>query len=167
MTSVGATQNINPERAASFSSGGFSNFFPIPSYQASAVAAFKQRLGNTNAGKFNTTGRGYPDISAAGVNYQVNIGGKIASVSGTSASTPLVASMVALINDRLVAAGKPTLGFLNPFLYSTGVSAFTDITSGSNPGCGTNGFPAVKGWDPVSRASRFAYVSLDTDIVAV
>ncbi|KAI1781926.1 peptidase S8/S53 domain-containing protein [Ganoderma leucocontextum] len=91
-----------------------------------------------------------PYISAAGVNYQVNIGGEISSVSGTSASTPLVASMIALLNDRLVAAGKPTMGFLNPFLYSTGASAFTDITTGSNPGCGTNGFPASKGWDPVT-----------------
>lgn len=25
---------------------------------------------------------------------------------------------------------------------------FTDITKGSNPGCGTLGFPAAKGWDP-------------------
>jgi tripeptidyl-peptidase I len=24
------------------------------------------------------------------------------------------------------------------------------ITTGSNPGCGTNGFAAVKGWDPVT-----------------
>ena len=167
VTVVGATQGAPPESAAKFSSGGFSNIFGAATYQKEAISGYLTQLGNTNAGLFNTTGRGYPDISAAGVNYQVNIGGKIASVSGTSASTPLVASMVALINDRLVAAGKPTLGFLNPFLYSTGVSALTDITSGSNPGCGTNGFPAVKGWDPVSRASRFAYVSLDTDIVAV
>jgi tripeptidyl-peptidase-1 len=28
--------------------------------------------------------------------------------------------------------------------------AFTDITVGSNPGCGSPGFPAAKGWDPVS-----------------
>jgi tripeptidyl-peptidase-1 len=24
------------------------------------------------------------------------------------------------------------------------------ITTGSNPGCNTNGFDAVKGWDPVT-----------------
>jgi tripeptidyl-peptidase-1 len=29
-------------------------------------------------------------------------------------------------------------------------TGFNDITSGSNPGCNTNGFPATKGWDPVT-----------------
>ena len=42
------------------------------------------------------------------------------------------------------------LGFLNPFLYSTGASALNDITSGDNPGCDTDGFPAIPGWDPVT-----------------
>jgi tripeptidyl-peptidase-1 len=28
--------------------------------------------------------------------------------------------------------------------------AFNDITTGNNPGCGTNGFPAMAGWDPVT-----------------
>jgi tripeptidyl-peptidase-1 len=27
---------------------------------------------------------------------------------------------------------------------------FNDITQGSNPGCGTQGFSAAKGWDPVT-----------------
>ena len=31
-----------------------------------------------------------------------------------------------------------------------GAAAHNDITTGSNPGCGTNGFPATTGWDPVS-----------------
>ena len=149
VTVVGATQGVPPESAADFSSGGFSNVFSVPDYQSSAVSGYLGKLGQTNAGLFNTSGRGYPDISAAGVSYQVNIGGTVTDVSGTSASTPLVASMVALLNDKLVAAGKPPMGFLNPFLYSTGASAFTDITSGNNPGCGTDGFPANEGWDPV------------------
>ena len=53
---------------------------------------------------------------------------------GTSASAPTFASIVALINDRLVAAGKPVLGFLNPWLYSTAADAFTDVTDGKNVG---------------------------------
>jgi len=55
-----------------------------------------------------------------------------------------------LLNDRLIGAGKSVLGFLNPFLYSTGASALNDITTGSNPGCNTNGFPVAAGWDPVN-----------------
>lgn len=50
---------------------------------------------------------------------------------GTSCSTPIFASIIALLNDELVAAGKSPLGFLNPWLYSTAASAFKDITSGA------------------------------------
>ena len=57
--------------------------------------------------------------------------------------------MVSLLNDYLISKGKSPLGFLNPLIYSTGATGFNDITSGSNPGCGTNGFTAGKGWDPV------------------
>ena len=60
------------------------------------------------------------------------------------------AGVVSLLNDYLLSKGKAPLGFLNPLLYSKATSGFNDITSGSNPGCGTNGFSAGKGWDPVS-----------------
>ncbi|KAI0085907.1 peptidase S8/S53 domain-containing protein, partial [Irpex rosettiformis] len=68
---------------------------------------------------------------------------------GTSCSSPIFASVISLINDQLIAAGKSPLGFLNPFLYAN-PSAFNDVTSGSNPGCNTNGFKATSGWDPVT-----------------
>jgi tripeptidyl-peptidase-1 len=54
------------------------------------------------------------------------------------------------VNDALISAGKPPLGFLNPWLYKGGGKAFTDITSGSALGCGVAGFEARKGWDAVS-----------------
>ena len=150
MTSVGATQGINPETAADFSSGGFSNYFGIPSYQADAVSSYLSKLGSTNSGKFNASGRGFPDIATQGVDFEVVIDGSVEGVSGTSCSSPTLASIISLLNDRLIASGKSPLGFLNPFLYSTGASALSDITSGSNPGCNTNGFPAKAGWDPVT-----------------
>ncbi|EIW62698.1 family S53 protease-like protein [Trametes versicolor FP-101664 SS1] len=150
ITVVGATQGTAPETAADLSSGGFSNFFPTPQYQSDAVSSYLTTLGSTNAGLFNKTGRAYPDVSAAGISYQVVINGTVTPVSGTSASTPVFASIIALLNDRLIASGQSTMGFLNPFLYSTGKSALNDITAGSNPGCGTKGFPAEAGWDPVT-----------------
>ena len=52
MTAVGATHQVNPEVAISFSGGGFSRVFPRPSYQAAAVATFLTALGTTNAGLF-------------------------------------------------------------------------------------------------------------------
>lgn len=153
VTVVGATQGTSPDAAADFSSGGFSNVFAQPDYQTDAVGNYLSTLGSTNSGLFNTQGRGYPDVSAAGVAYQVNIGGDVQPVSGTSASAPLFASIVALLNDRLVAAGQSTMGFLNPMLYSNGLAALDDVTQGNNPGCGTDGFPAASGWDPVRDKS--------------
>lgn len=53
------------------------------------------------------------------------------TVDGTSCSSPIFASIVSLLNDRLIAAGKSPLGFLNPFLYSeAGQAGLTDITTG-------------------------------------
>ncbi|KAH8992200.1 peptidase S8/S53 domain-containing protein [Lactarius akahatsu] len=150
VTSVGGTQNFNPETSAPFSSGGFSNYFDTPWYQTTAKAAYLSRLGSTYAGRFNASGRGFPDVSAAGTNLEIVLSGSVMSVDGTSCSSPIFASVVSLLNDRLIAAGKPVLGFLNLFLYSTGASALNDITIGSNPGCNTNGFPATVGWDPVT-----------------
>ncbi|KAH9059257.1 subtilisin-like protein [Lactarius vividus] len=150
VTSVGGTQNFNLETSATFSSGGFSNYFDTPSYQTIAKAAYLTKLGSTYAGRFNTSGRGFPDVGATGTNLQIVSSGYVMSVEGTSCSSPIFASVVSLLNDRLIAAGKPVLGFLNPFLYSTGASALNDITTGSNPGCNTNGFPATVGWDPVT-----------------
>ncbi|KAI0633307.1 family S53 protease-like protein [Trametes polyzona] len=151
VTVVGATQGTAPEIAADLSSGGFSNVFPQPKYQSDAVASYLTALGSQHSGLFNKSGRAYPDVAAAGIGYQVTINSTVTSVSGTSASTPVFASVVALLNDRLIAAGQSPMGFLNPFLYSTGKSALNDITEGSNPGCGTDGFPASNGWDPVSQ----------------
>ncbi|KAH9855486.1 family S53 protease [Lenzites betulinus] len=151
LTSVGATAGIAPEVAATFSSGGFSEVFATPSYQAAAVSQYLNTLGSTNAGLFNPAGRGFPDISAQGENVEIVFQQQFGTVAGTSCSTPIMAGIFALINDRLAQQNKPPLGFLNPLLYSAqGVAAFTDITSGNNPGCNTNGFPARAGWDPVT-----------------
>ncbi|KAI0079096.1 subtilisin-like protein [Panus rudis PR-1116 ss-1] len=150
VTTVGGTIRVNPEVAVSFSGGGFSNYFAQPSYQSTAVSNFLARLGTTNAGLFNKTGRAYPDVAAQGQNFQVVLGGRVISVGGTSASSPTFAGVIALLNDFRISQGKSPLGFLNPIIYSTGVKGFNDITSGSNPGCGTNGFTAGAGWDPVT-----------------
>lgn len=150
VTSVGATQNISPEIAADFSSGGFSNLFARPSYQEDAVSTYLQQLGNTNAGLFNTTGRGFPDVAYQGVDFNIVVNGEGTTVDGTSCSAPSFASSVALINANLLASGGKPLGFLNPLLYSSdSASIFNDITDGSNPGCFTQGFPATTGWDAV------------------
>lgn len=156
-----------PETAAALSSGGFSNVFPRPSYQDAALEKYLAALGpqNTNSGVFNVSGRGYPDVSAQAVNFHVLENGvESATISGTSGSCPIFASVVALLNDQLLNAGKSPLGFLNPLLYSQAAGAFNDITTGSNPGvdpgpCSSVGFPALQGWDAVCLLARLSCLS--------
>lgn len=64
------------------------------------------------------------------------------------------AAIFALLNDYLVSQNKHPLGFLNYWLYEAGLywEGLVDITDGRNPGCGTSGFSAAKGWDPVRPA---------------
>ncbi|KAI9436189.1 peptidase S8/S53 domain-containing protein [Lactarius indigo] len=127
VTSVGGTESFNPETSASFLlSGGFSNYFDTPS----AIQHLRP---------------GLPDVSAAGTNLQIVLSSIEGSVEGMSCSSPIFASVVSLLNDRLIVAGKPALGFLNPLLYSIGASALDDITIGCNPRCNTNGFPGTVG----------------------
>lgn len=71
-------------------------------------------------------------------------------LDGTSAASPAAAGVLTLVNDALIAAGKPVLGFFNPALYKSLNKGFTDITSGSAIGCNRKGFPAQSGWDAAS-----------------
>lgn len=96
------------------SGGGFSNYFPRPSYQDPYVPEYLSKyVGNDYAGLYNPNGRGYPDLAAQGSNFTIYWNGSMLPVSGTSASTPTMSAVLALVNDALVGAGKPVLGFLN------------------------------------------------------
>jgi len=152
VTAVGGTTSFDPEVGVSFSSGGFTNYWGQPSYQSDAVAAYINKYGASTlppAGVWNRTGRGFPDVSAQGTNYPVFVGGSAWPVDGTSCSTPTFSGIVSLLNDVRFAAGKAPLGFLNPLFYQN-PTMFTDITAGNNPGCGTDGFTATTGWDPIT-----------------
>jgi tripeptidyl-peptidase-1 len=114
------------------------------------VAKYIKNLKGKYDGLYNKKGRGYPDISAQGLYFAYFWNGTQGVISGTSASTPLTAGIISLVNDALIASGKSPLGFLNPWLYAKGHKGLTDITSGTPYGCGTDAFPATEGWDPVT-----------------
>ncbi|KAI0199902.1 peptidase S8/S53 domain-containing protein [Astrocystis sublimbata] len=157
ITSVGATRGINPEAAVSFSSGGFSTLHARPAWQDSAVSAYLTSIGSTYSAFFNASNRGFPDVAAQGASFAVVDKGRDALLSGTSASAPVFAGVVALLNAARSEAGMKPLGFLNPFLYEN-AAAFNDIASGSGNGCGSNPvfgrngakWNATAGWDPVT-----------------
>jgi tripeptidyl-peptidase-1 len=103
-------------------------------------------------------------VAAQGVKYHVFSQDKDILVSGTSASAPMFAALVSLLNNARLAQGRRPLGFLNPWLYSVGKEGLTDIVHGGSTGCtGTDiysGLPtpfvpyaswnATPGWDPVT-----------------
>lgn len=170
VTAVGGTQYVEPEQAVYFSSGGFSETWPVPPWQAEAVGEYFVRNPESWIPwrkYFVKGGRGIPDVAMQGNNFRVVLNDKSYLIGGTSASSPAFAGLVSLLNDDRIQKGKKPLGFLNPWLYSGGVAeTFTDITMGRSTGCnGTTwgdpipgnpaivpgaGWDAVPGWDPVT-----------------
>ena len=165
---MGGTAFNNPfgvdgEYGYEISGGGFSNVFKRPNYQASAVNYYLENSKKLpNVSLYNSTGRGYPDISAVCNHFWiVNNLIPVPGVMGTSASTPTVAGIIGLLNDMRLQNNKPLMGFLNPFLYSNTNSLY-DPTTGYNEGCGEpdRGFYALEGWDPVTGCGTPNYPAL-------
>lgn len=122
--------------------GGVSDIFPLPTYQSNSSVPV-----SPNTGK---TGRGVPDVAGnadPSTGYSILLGGQTQPIGGTSAVAPLMAGLVARLNEQL---GK-NAGFLNPTLYAN-PTIFRDITQGNNDtlGDGTNQWAAGPGWDPCS-----------------
>ncbi|GAB1312655.1 tripeptidyl-peptidase II [Madurella fahalii] len=156
VTAVGGTTGTGPEKAVTFSSGGFSSYYEQPTWQRDVVSQYLGKIGDRYSAYFNRSGRGIPDVSAQASNFAVIDKGQHQLVAGTSASAPVVAGMVILLNAARKTLGQPSLGFLNPWLYNNS-AAFTDIVDGAGSGCRErkefrNGarWDATVGWDPVT-----------------
>jgi kumamolisin len=123
--------------------GGVSDFFALPSYQIGAGVPTSVNDGHT--------GRGVPDVAGnASINAGYSglvVGGGPFIGNGTSASSPLWAGLIAVINAAIGA----NVGFANPTFYALGSSAFRDIVPGAGPvdnsNSGITGYPAGPGWD--------------------
>lgn len=158
VTAIGAvTNNDDPPHGAGLSGGGFSQYFPRESWQDEVVDAYVDALDGHLEGRYNGSMRATPDISAVGTQFRVLIARTPANLDGTSASTPLVAAMIALINDARLKAGKDVLGWLNKHLYSEQVrAALQDVTNGTSYSCkfgdgqSPGGWPAKQGWDAIT-----------------
>jgi subtilase family serine protease len=145
--------------------GGFSTFSRTPNWQKDAVNAYFDALtsSNTPTAGYNRHGRGYPDVSLIGVAYQVVLQGSTAYLYGTSASAPVFAAMISIINAARARSNLTSVGFVNPALYHSSRKKFRDITEGHNrcivyadtshpqgATCCNSGFHATKGWDPLT-----------------
>jgi tripeptidyl-peptidase I len=168
VTGVGGTTTngfleSGPEVCNSLSGGGFSDFWPQPSYQKEAVAEFFKNSPHLPAKHFyNATGRGYPDVAALSAGFWVTYAGIPTPVAGTSCAAPSFGAVVGLLNEYRMEQKKPSLGFLNPLFYQLGAkhgkTAFHDVTRYCQSGCQANGgigFCAVDGWDPTTGWVRW------------
>lgn len=136
--------------------GGVSAMFARPAWQNTAAAYIK----SVNPGAID--GRVVPDISAnADWNaspYLLVVDGKAEPNGGTSAATPLIASLVTLMNQQRGAGHR--IGYLTPLLYqaaagggagqTVGSAGCTDVKTGDNTTDAIGGYSAAVGFDAVS-----------------
>jgi kumamolisin len=134
----GTPFDINVQGGGGWASGGgISEIFKVPAYQEEA-----NKEVSIDNGK---PGRGVPDIAMSATNYFTRVDSFEGASGGTSAVAPLMAALVARLNQ----AKKKNVGFLNPFLYSNvSKGVVHDVTSGTNAINHTvKGYQAKKGWD--------------------
>jgi Pro-kumamolisin, activation domain len=155
LTSVGGTDLDTSSAAGPWASesawvdggGGISpDRFAIPSWQTSTAS---------ECSSCSKTYRNGPDVSAnANFTFYVCADQTTCTANeygGTSFAAPMWAGYLALTNQQSMANGNKALGFINPSLYSIGLSSnydsdFHDITSGSNGYSATTGYDLATGW---------------------
>lgn len=123
-------------------SGGVSSISALPTYQANLT--YKTYPGNTVT---TLTTKGVPDISAAMNAYGTWIGNTVYGFSGTSASAPIMAGMIARFISLNTGRRPPggSAGLNKIFYQNTG--SFYDITTGNNASLLSTGYSATPGWD--------------------
>ncbi len=147
LTTAGPGGAWSAETAWASGGGGISpNKIPIPSWQVSAAA---------DCAACSKVYRNSPDV-AANANYTFYVCADQTTCTaneygGTSFAAPMWAGYLALANEKSLLDGGTVLGYINPAIYSIGLSSnydtdFHDITSGSNGFGATAGYDLATGW---------------------
>jgi subtilase family serine protease len=165
ITSVGGTDldtasaggPWSSETAWSDGGGGISpDAYKIPSWQTAAAS------GCSACSKAYRNG---PDVSAnSNFTFYVCADQEACTANmwgGTSFAAPMWAGYLALVNQQSIANGNKPLGFINPALYTIGLSSsydtdFHDVTSGSNGYAATSGYDLATGWGSPNGAALIA-----------
>jgi kumamolisin len=123
------------EQSWGLSGCGLSRIFSLPLWQTGEYGAAKNR-------------RAVADVGAVVGPYWVKYLAKWTYADGTSASTPVFAAVIALVDQSRKARGKPPVGFLNSLIYKNAATrgAFRDITQIGYGGCAvTSGYDLATG----------------------
>lgn len=164
---TGSQEYVTNKKDTGWTAGGGISNYTLRSKHARWQMEFVDNYLNSGVPlpiNFNRLGRAYPDVSVVGHYCPVFDSGKLISLDGTSCSSPIFASLVALLNNHQINNGKPRLGFINPILYRMALdnpAIFNDIEEGNNwstegniceeraDGGSNFGYKATKGYDPV------------------
>jgi len=122
--------------------GGISGIISIPTWQTGQSFSYTNINNVTNS----LTTRGVPDVSAMATGYTFYYGSPNYSGTfvGTSAVAPLLAGMMARINQL---SGR-RIGFTNSDWYGVRTTAFNDIVTGNNATPNSlAGYKATSSWD--------------------
>ena len=147
-----------------WSGAGVSRYFR-DEHQAAHAATYIDYLNKTKNPVLyliddNSKYRATPDLVAWGADFEeVYQGISYNTTGGASLSTPIVASMLALINSERRKQGRGTIGWVHPVVYSNRAkaSAFVDVDHGGVFGCSDDPkieFPALTGFDFASGLGR-------------
>jgi kumamolisin len=141
------TETIWHDSDDSAGGGGISEVFALPDYQTNAGVPVSVST--------QFKGRGVPDVAGNAdpeSGYKVLVDAQQMVIGGTSAVAPLMAGLIALINEQK----NTKAGFINPKLYSTANSC-RDITEGNNITTSSQlGYTAGPGWDACSGWGVFS-----------
>jgi subtilase family serine protease len=157
-----AWNEYNWEHAPTSTGGGVSTIYSRPFYQFDLPNKFSTLLGNTVSAK---NARLIPDISfnaaiSGGVLAYLGFLGLWAVFGGTSASSPALAAIIALVSQ----VNRGPVGFITPAIYrlahsshfhdvfhDKGLATFHGIVQGNNSAtagaAGYDGFKASSGYD--------------------
>ena len=173
------------------SGGGLSNIYEQPPWQRPHVGAYFAHMKTPYSARadmtfnvsdmnypfatYNPRGAAYPDVSLLAVGYVTAINSSFYPIDGTSASTPVVAAMLSLVNSARLAGGKPPIGWLNPALYLLNSSFTRDVVAGENrcrrgggtgQTCCREGFSAAPGWYELFEGLSLSHVTSMTHTVS-
>jgi hypothetical protein len=136
--------NAEEGPGAGGSSGGSSTTYGIQSWQQGV---------NMSTNNGSKSKRNVPDVAMIADNVLIVADDGYQEVSsGTSVASPLWTGFAALANQQAVAAGLPTIGFINPAIYQIGTNSnytacFDDVTVGNNTNSNPTEYLAVPGYD--------------------
>lgn len=153
------------ETTWSGSGGGYSCFWPAPSWQGRAYGVVSHE-----------TMRALPDVAlAADPNspYAAIVEGREVTVGGTSAAAPVMAGLAALLAQSRELEHKTPLGFLPPLLYGASCDipapGFNDITIGNTHGSQSKGagIDATRGMDAATGLGSINLAALIAQLACI